>query len=247
MKIALVHENPIWNDASMLIPFTIAHTAPLSHITPQYQQILFTPVSPKPVVAMAVTLPVVPFYSQFQDITSTRWQKVGCGVTSLAMIINFYSPDTVSVNTLLAQGISAGAYLENAGWTYKGLIGLSRKYGLDGNSYDLGSLSSKAAFAELASYLSNGPVIASVHYKFDPKSTIPHLVVINSVTDGVLSYSDPAAKSGDKEISVSDFLLAWKKRFIVVRPVSGVLSLAKAPTHSVPDFASSKIKLARGL
>lgn len=180
-----------------------------------------------PAVAPAPILqaPVVPFYSQFKDITAPAWQKVGCGVTSLAMVIDYYEP-AVPVNTLLKQGIAAGAYLKKAGWTYAGLISLSQKYGLDGDSYDLGKLSSAAAFAQFKTYLEDGPVIASVHYKFDPKSTIPHLVVINRLSDGMLYYNDPAAQSGDREISVADFMKAWKKRFIVVRPVQKSEKLA---------------------
>ena len=160
----------------------------------------------------------VPFYSQFTDITDPTWKKVGCGVTSLAMIIDYYKPDTVSVDTLLKQGIKEGAYLQNAGWTYKGLISLSNKYDLDGESYDLASLSDTEAFSKFKEALKDGPVMASVHYNFDPKSTIPHLVVINNLDENTLTYNDPAAKTGEKTISSENFIKAWKKRFLVFRP-----------------------------
>lgn len=171
-----------------------------------------TPVAPE-------TIPDVPFYSQFRDITSSTWQKVGCGVASLAMVIDYYNPDSVSVNTLLKQGVVSGAYQKNAGWSHKGLISLSKKYGLDGGAFDLSALNKKAAFSQFKSYLKDGPVIASVHYKFDPKSTIPHLVVINGVDGDNVYYNDPASTSGQKKISLEQFLKAWKNRFIVVRPV----------------------------
>lgn len=161
----------------------------------------------------------VPFYSQFHDIQSSIWQKKGCGITSLAMIIDFYAPKTVSVNKLLGQGIALGAYDDNAGWTYKGLIQVAEKHGFTGASYDLGGKSSSAAFDALKSYMKSGPVIVSVYYKFDPKSKIPHLVVINGVSDGTVYYNDPAAQSGEKQISVKDFEKGWKKRFIVIRPL----------------------------
>lgn len=173
------------------------------------------------------SIPDVPFYSQFKDITSPTWQKVGCGVASLAMVIDYYKP-AVPVNTLLTQGIAAGAYLQSAGWTYKGLIQLAQKYGLSGNSYDLGASSATTAFAKLKTYLREGPVIVSIHYKFDPKSTIPHLVVIDGIKGDTLYYNDPAAKAGEKTISTTEFLKAWKKRFIVLRPAkeSGAVALA---------------------
>lgn len=165
------------------------------------------------------TIPDVPFFSQFKDIVSPSWQKVGCGVASLAMIINYFEPDTVSVNTLLKQGIASGAYLKDAGWIHKGLIDLSKKYELDGKSYDLSKLSSKVALAAFSNQLKDGPLIASVHYKFEPKNPIPHLVVINAIENGLVYYNDPAAKTGGKTISVVDFLKNWKKKFIAIRPV----------------------------
>lgn len=165
-----------------------------------------------------ITIPEVPFFSQFKDITSPKWQKVGCGITSLAMIIDFYKPAAVSVNVLLGQGIAAGAYAQNAGWIYQGLINLAHKYGLSGQYYNLSALDAQSAFTQFKQYLKDGPVILSVHYKFDPKSTIPHLVVINAVADGIVYYNDPATKAGTKQISVADFLKGWKRKVIVIRP-----------------------------
>lgn len=164
-----------------------------------------------------IEIPNVPFYSQFTNITSPSWKKVGCGIASLAMIIDFYKP-AVSVDTLLGQGIATGAYDYNAGWTYAGLIRLAKKYDLTGTSYDLASSKSSVAFAKLKEFAKDGPVMVSIHYKFDPKSKIPHLVVIDGITDDTVYYNDPAAKSGKKEISTDLFLKAWKKRFIVIRP-----------------------------
>lgn len=224
MKFALAHTGHIWNDVPMIMFFAVPVAVPHTEMYALVQQIQI-PAVQKPEPAATAAIPDVPFYSQFKDITSAKWQKVGCGVASLAMIIDFYEPDAVSANTLLKQGIAAGAYLQNAGWTYAGLIKLSKKYGLDGNSYDLGKSTSDDAFTQFKKYLKAGPLIASVHYKFDPKSTIPHLVVITGINGDTLSYNDPAAKTGDKQISTADFLKAWKKRFIVIRPVKSVLSL----------------------
>lgn len=134
------------------------------------------------------------------------------------MVIDYYRPDAVSVDTLLKQGIASGAYLTNAGWTYAGLIDLAKKYGLEGSAHDMGALASTTALARLKGYAEDGPVIASVHYKFDPKSTVPHLVVIDGIADDIVYYNDPAAKTGEKQISVANFMKGWKKRFIVIRP-----------------------------
>lgn len=167
----------------------------------------------------SVAIPDVPFYSQFTDITSPRWQKVGCGITSLAMLIEYYGAD-VTVDSLLKQGIAAGAYLESAGWTYNGLVSVAKKYGMNGSWYDYGKSSNATALAKIKNDLDTGPVIASVHYKFDPASTIPHLVVITAIDGETVHYNDPAAQSGDGTISLSKFTKAWKKRYIIVRPAT---------------------------
>lgn len=184
---------------------------------------MFLPISLPPEV------PNVPFYSQFQDISYPSWQKVGCGVASLAMVVDYYKP-AVSVDQLLGQATSSGAYLKSAGWTYAGLIAVAKKHGLEGKSFDLGKSDSASAFAQFKKYLAEGPVVASVHYKFDPKNPIPHLVVINGMHGDTIYYNDPAAKTGEKQISTAAFLKAWKKRFIVMRPAP---SLALAQQHSL--------------
>ncbi len=167
-----------------------------------------------------VIIPEVPFYSQFRDITQSSWKKAGCGVTSLAMVINYYDPGSVTVNTLLKEGIASGAYNNTYGWSHRGLINLSETYGLEGESYDLGKLGKTASYEKFKSFLVDGPVIVSVHYKFDPRSSIPHLVVIDGIDGDYLYYNDPAATGGKRKISVTDFQKGWKKKFIVVRPAS---------------------------
>lgn len=174
------------------------------------------------VVPFYISNPVkdVPFYSQFYDISSTKWQGLGCGIADLAMLIEFYQPGVVSVDTLLQEGIAAGAFINGAGWSHNGLVRLSRQYGLGGASYNFSHLNDNDAFVQFEKFLKEGPVIASVHYTFDPNNLIPHLVVINGIDGDTLYYNDPAEASAGNKISVSDFIKGWKKRFIVVRPQS---------------------------
>lgn len=163
-------------------------------------------------------IPNVPFYSQFADIQSANWQKKACGVTSLAMLIDYYKPNSVTPQKMLTQGLNSGAYVTNAGWSHQGLANLVSKYGLVGKTYDLSKLNSKIALEQFKDILKDGPVMASIYYKFDPKSTIPHLVVIVGIDGDTVYYNDPSAKGGDKEISITNFMKGWKKRLIVVRP-----------------------------
>ncbi len=162
----------------------------------------------------------VPFYSQFQDITPAKWKKVSCGIVSLAMLIEFYEPGIVSVDSLLQEGIEAGAYLSNAGWTYKGLIDLSKKYNLTGLAHDYGPLSTDDAFLKLETDLKKGPVMASVHYTFEPTNPIPHLVIINGIEGDVMYYNDPADDEGGGTLSVEKFKKSWKRRYIEFQPAS---------------------------
>ncbi len=162
----------------------------------------------------------VPFYSQFADISDPAWQKVGCGIASLSMLISFYEPQPLSVNNLLSEGIQKGAYLESAGWTYAGLISVAEDHGLTGKSYDLGGTSMENAFAKLETALADGPVMVSVHYTFEPTNPIPHLVIATGIEGDTLYYNDPAEQSGGGSLSTDKFKRAWKKRYIEFWPLS---------------------------
>ena len=164
------------------------------------------------------TIAIVPFHSQIKEIASKTWENQGCGITSLAMIIDYYRPGVVTVNKLLGQGIAAGAFIENAGWSHQGLIDLSKKYGLTGSQHNLSASTATVALADLASSLAKGPVIASVHYKLDPRNPLPHMIVIDGIDKGTVYYNDPAGKAGEQQIAAADFVKAWKKQYIAIRP-----------------------------
>lgn len=161
---------------------------------------------------------VVPFYSQFNDITPANWKKIGCGIASLGMLIDYYKP-AVPVDTLLDEGIASGAYIDSAGWSHQGLINVVKKYGLTGEAISLAHLSADDAFLELEKVLEEGPVMASVYYTFTPGHPIPHLVVVSDVKDGLVYYNDPAEPSGGGTIPIEKFKPAWKERYISIRPI----------------------------
>lgn len=164
------------------------------------------------------TIHVVPFYSQFTDITAPEWQKIGCGIASLAMLIDFYSPGEITVDNLLAEGIASNAYISSAGWSHAGLIQLAKNYGLSGEAVYMTDQSMSAAFSSLEKALEEGPVMVSVHYTFKPTNPIPHLAIVTGVENGKVHYNDPAEDSADGTISIEQFKSAWKKRYIAIRP-----------------------------
>ena len=158
----------------------------------------------------------VPFYSQFQDIPAIEWQKKGCGIASLAMAIGFYKPDAVSITTLLKEGLVSGAYVKNVGWSHKGLTDLVTNYGLIGEIHDFTKLKAQKALDGLRDVIDKGPVVASIHNKFDPSATLGHLVVLTGYDDQFIFYNDPSGTS-DRKISNANFLRGWKRRVISVR------------------------------
>lgn len=164
-------------------------------------------------------IPTVPFYSQFADISDPSWQKISCGVASLAMLIDYYKP-SVAPDTLLRDGRARGAYITSAGWSHAGLINLSQDYGLDGESVSLSQYGMDEAFSKFSDVVAEGPVMTSVHYTFEPTNPIPHLVVITGVAGGLVYYNDPAEPTGGGSITIEKFQNSWKKRYIAIRPTT---------------------------
>ncbi len=161
----------------------------------------------------------VPFYSQLTDISLPGWQKIGCGIASLAMIIDHHGP-AEDVDALLNQGINTGAYIKGAGWSHRGLINLAKSYHLTGEAIGLADYSMEEAFSKLTSSVETGPVMVSVHYTFEPTNPIPHLAVITDITNDRVYYNDPADERGGYSISIKKFQNAWKKRFISFEPAN---------------------------
>jgi ABC-type bacteriocin/lantibiotic exporter with double-glycine peptidase domain len=189
--------------------------------TPASASVEVAPAAPIAVSeAVAETDRAVPFFSQFLDISSANWQKVGCGIASLAMIMEYYDPESfTSVDELLNEGIQRGAFIPSVGWSYAGLIGVGGLHGFTGESFDLGWMTSEGAYTQFKAAAVEGPVIASVHYTFQPTNPIPHLVVVNRIEGDVIHYNDPAEPTGGGTLSVEKFLKAWKQRYIVIRPI----------------------------
>ena len=170
-----------------------------------------TPLPMSVFLPLPQTIPDVPFFSQFTDVSKSEWRTKACGVTSLAMLIEFYKPGEISVDALLNEGIASGAYLPGAGWIHNGLALLAKDHGLHGKSFDFAPLGMDSAFTKLENSLQEGPVIASVHYKLDPQNPIPHMIVVNGILNSNVYYNDPAESEANQSISIDNFTQAWKK------------------------------------
>jgi len=166
-----------------------------------------------------VTMPYqVPLYSQVSDISSVAWQQKGCGVADVAMIVEFYKPKTTSVQKVLEEGIKGGAYVKNVGWSHAGLAALALKHGLVGKTFDFSPLKRLDAFSQFKKMVREGPLIASIHRGFDPKSPYGHLIVVTGFDERLVYYNDPGKRDGKRQVAIADFLSGWKKRLIVIRP-----------------------------
>lgn len=160
---------------------------------------------------------IVPLYSQISDISSVAWQQKGCGVADIAMIVEFYKPNTTTVDKILAEALKEGVYVKNVGWSHSGLASLAVKHGLVGKTLDLSTLKNEAALDQFKDIVKEGPVIASIHRGFNSKSPYGHLIVITGFDDKLVYYNDPGKRDGIKTIAVADFMKGWKKRLIVIR------------------------------
>ena len=168
---------------------------------------------------MITTMPYdVPLYSQISDITSVAWQQKGCGVADVAMIVEFYKPNTTTVQKVLETALKSDAYQKNVGWKHAGLASLASKYGLVGKTVDFSAYGNDIALKQFKKEVDGGPVVASIRRGFNPKSPYGHLVVITGYDDKVVYYNDPGKRDGKKTVLISDFMKGWKKRLIVIRP-----------------------------
>jgi ABC-type bacteriocin/lantibiotic exporter with double-glycine peptidase domain len=159
----------------------------------------------------------VPLYYQISDISSVEWQKKGCGVADIAMLVEFYKPNTTSVQKVLEEALASGAYVKNVGWSHQGLADLAGKYGLVGKTYDFSKSDKETAFNQFKNVLKEGPVIASIRRDFDPKSSFGHLIVVTGLDENFVYYNDPGKREGFRKVSIADFNKGWKKRLIVLR------------------------------
>ncbi len=159
----------------------------------------------------------VPSFSQISDISSVSWKQKGCGVADVAMIVEFYKPNTTSVQKVLEEGIKSGAYVKNVGWSHQGLASLALKYGLVGKTVDLSVEKNTTALKEFKEIVEEGPVIASIHRGFNPKSPNGHLIVVTGFDDELVYYNDPGKHYGIKTVAMTDFVKGWKKKLIVIR------------------------------
>jgi hypothetical protein len=178
----------------------------------------------------------IPFSSQYTDLGDHEWRARGCGVASLKMVMDFYNASSApSLDELLKTGREIGAHIEGVGWSHFGLVRLAQRYGLDGFNADWAERSptpktAEDAWAILASELEHGPVLASVYNGMDPIRGGGHIVVITGFHNGLVFFNDPeqmVEREGRRILALGVFLLAFKRRYIVIRPATETMLVAE--------------------
>ena len=162
-------------------------------------------------------------YSQILDVKLTDWKNRACGITSLKMVLDFLSKETKNkypaIDDLILK-YSKTKYINDIGWSHKGLADIAIDLGLKGINYDLINYTQNDALALLTTKLITTPVIASIYKNLNPKNS-GHLVVVTRIENNKATYYDPDSKTRNevkRTVSLKKFLSGWKKRMIVVWP-----------------------------
>jgi len=174
----------------------------------------------------------VPFLSQYADLGHHEWRARGCGIVALKMALDFWHARdgrnrTVPLDALLQDGIAEGAYRAGIGWTHTGLAALARAYDYEAFNADWAQngptpKSPEEAWQALLGELAAGPVLASVWSGLDPERGGGHIVVVTGFADDLVAFNDPEERTereGRKLLALNSFLRAFKRRYVVVRPL----------------------------
>lgn len=183
----------------------------------------------------------IPYYSQFDGITMLEWKEKGCAPTCLKMCMDFYLEKNKkiapTIDDLIKEGETIGAYLENIGWKHDGLVRVAHNHGvpayaeefrsvevdvlnktfsdnpLQGDLIDIG-------IQRIRNSLDRGtPVIVSIQNHVGS-----HQVVVTGYEDNLGSttgfyISDPDNRNSEKKsvfMPMTDFLAIWRKFAIFV-------------------------------
>ncbi len=190
----------------------------------------------------------VPFYSQYRDVTQPEWQSRACGITALKMLLDFWHArttqnKTVSLDELLGSKKVTEAFMQNVGWSHKGLVSIAQDHSYEGFNKDLVAMkaTAKQAFAQLKKDSAYFPIMASVWNKFDPAKGGGHLVVVTGIKDGKVFINNPEAKNntdGIRTMSEAEFITGFKKRYIAVYPKHFLSRLDKMKIFNVDILLS---------
>lgn len=171
----------------------------------------------------------VPYYSQYLDVTDTKWQPRACSVVCLKMLLESKGVQTPSLDEMIAQGDAIGAYGES-GWKQDGIIALARQYGArlpraEWRQSDIKTpdeLNEEGITFLISELRAGRAVLASAIKKFEEENKF-HLVVLTGFEekDGVVTgfyYHDSDTQvRGEGEnlfVPIDTFRSKWRRMAI---------------------------------
>jgi len=183
----------------------------------------------------------VPFLSQRLDVADESWHYRSCGVLGIKMLMDYWhndSPANPSPNleVIIGTGLTIGAYSAGIGWSHAGLVNIGRQFDYDGYNQDLAGLELELAWSYLLEDLQQTPLLASIYPRFKPDNKGGHIIVVTGFDGELVFYNDPEElneREGSKAIAVEIFLRGWKKRYIVIHPLSKKTTMKTQPTDQV--------------
>lgn len=173
----------------------------------------------------------IPYYSQYRDVKDTEWQKRACGVVCLKMLLDAQVVDTPSLDEMIQDGVTLGAYSEN-GWLHDGLIALGAKYGgelyrkefrkKDADTETAERLNREGIDTILREIEAGRPVIISTIKNFEISNKFHMVLVVGAeIQEGIVKgfyYHDPDSytetKGAYQFVPMNTFSTAWRKMAI---------------------------------
>lgn len=173
----------------------------------------------------------IPYYSQYRDVTDPEWQKRACGVVCLKMLLDARGLETPSLDEMIQDGVTLGAYSEN-GWLHEGLIALGTKYGgelyrkefrkKDTDPETALKLNHEGIDTILHELEAGRPVIISAIKNFEISNKFHMVLLVGAeIEEGVVKgfyYHDPDSYTENKGayqfVSMSIFSKTWRRMAI---------------------------------
>ncbi len=177
---------------------------------------------------------IVPYYSQYLDVTDTVWQPRACGVACLKMLLDASGVETPPLDEMIKDGLALGANSPN-GWLHDGLIALGAKYKgelfrkefrkKDADSEASARLNSEGIDVILGELEAGRPVIVSAIKNFEIRNKFHMVIVVGAeMEEGIVKgfyYHDPDSytktKGAYQFVLMGIFSTAWRRMAIFIK------------------------------
>jgi hypothetical protein len=150
-----------------------------------------------------------------------EWAPRACAICSLWMILKGHDPQfALSPEQLLQEGIAAGGYIQNVGWSHRAITELAGRHGLNmeyAQKFFYTSDEKEAGMDFIAERLGVGmPVIASIFHELNPAKG-GHMVVVRGIKKfggAIIGFDiqdpDPTWRGPRYFLNREEFVSGWR-------------------------------------